>query len=93
METTPTTEIISKGASTGTAVIKVKKGIGFYLTLGIRGLLGSKKGSFALLVLTVTTVALFASKISGEAFVAALSVIAGIYSFSSAAVDMKNGGA
>jgi len=71
---------------------RIKKGLAYYLTLGIRGLLGSKKGSFALLVLLVCTVAVFFGKVNGSEFVAALTVISGIYSAASAAVDIRNSG-
>lgn len=70
----------------------VKHSLAYYITLGMRGLLGSKKGSFAIIILIVTTVALFMAKITGESYVAALTVISGIYSISTSAVDIRNGG-
>ena len=65
--------------------------LSYYLTLGIRGILGSKKGSFSLLILIITTFALFLHKISGTEFVSAMTVVSGIYTASTAAVDFRNG--
>ena len=88
----PTIVVSSPKPDQGDPEIRNRNTIGYYLTLGIRGLLGSKKGTFAIMVLIVTTIALFLGKVTGETYVAALSIIAGIYSAASAAVDMKNGG-
>lgn len=71
---------------------RLQRGIGYYLTLGIRGLLGSKKGALCLLVLFVSAVGLFLGKLGGEAFVAAVTVASGIYTAASTAVDLKSGG-
>lgn len=71
-------------------LIRKKNSIGYYLTLGMRGLLGSKKGTFSILVLIVTTVALFSSKISGMEFCSAITVIAGIYAAGATATDIQN---
>jgi hypothetical protein len=87
----PTIVVSTPKPDQGDPDVRNRNSIGYYLTLGIRGLLGSKKGTFAILVLVVTTVALFLGKITGETYVAALSIMAGIYSAASAAVDMKNG--
>ena len=71
---------------------RFQKGIGYYLTLGIRGLLGSKKGALCLLVLFVSTVGMFLGKLTGETFVASITIMSGIYSLASTAVDLKGGG-
>lgn len=72
---------------------RLQRGIVYYLTLGVRGLLGSKKGSAFLLVTTIMSVALFMGKLSPETFIAGLTIASGIYTTSSAAVDIKNNSA
>lgn len=71
-------------------LIRKRNSLGYYLTLGMRGLLGSKKGSFSILVLLVTTIALFTSKISGMEFCSAITIVAGIYAAGATATDIQN---
>lgn len=71
-------------------MIRKRNSLGYYLTLGIRGLLGSKKGSFSILVLLITTIALFTSKISGMEFCSAITIVAGIYAAGATATDIQN---
>jgi hypothetical protein len=71
-------------------LIRKRNSLGYYLTLGMRGLLGSKKGTFSILVLLITTAALFTTKISGMEFCSAITVIAGIYAAGATATDISN---
>lgn len=71
-------------------MIRKRNNLGYYLTLGMRGLLGSKKGSFSILVLLVTTIALFTSKITGMEFCSAITIVAGIYAAGATATDIQN---
>lgn len=91
----PTTETVVKktvvmSSDQHNPLIRKKNSLGYYLTLGMRGLLGSKKGTFSLFVLLVTTVALFTSKISGMEFCSAITIIAGIYAAGATATDIQN---
>lgn len=87
-----TTQISTKIISSDQHDPKIRKrnSLGYYLTLGIRGLLSSKKGSFSILVLIITTIALFTSKISGMEFCSAITIIAGIYAAGATATDIQN---
>lgn len=71
-------------------LIRKKNSLGYYLTLGMRGLLGSKKGSFSILILIIATIALFTSKITGMEFCSAVTIIAGIYAAGATATDIQN---
>lgn len=70
--------------------VRKRNTLWYYITLGIRGLVGSKKGTLALLVLILTTVALFFGKVSGSEYVASLSIIAGVYAATATASDITN---
>lgn len=72
------------------SIKKNEKPIVHYLTLGFRGLLGSKKGSFCLLILGIATTALFVQKISGMEFCTVITILAGIYASSSAITDIQS---
>ena len=56
---------------------------------GIINLGGSKKACLSIAILIVTAIALFLGKMNGSEFVAAATVIAGIYNFSTAYTEGK----
>ena len=70
---------------------RLKRGLFYYLTLGIRGLLGSKKGTLVLLMIAIGTAALFIGKLDGTSYVALITIASGIYTAVSGAVDIRGG--
>ena len=80
-------ETINIIPGTGTIEIRHKHRLLHLITLGIVGLCRSRKGTLALLLLTIMTVLCSLGKIDGIAFSACASVVSGIFAITQSSTD------